>query len=524
MRLSLDSLLILVFFAALVACSLVLGGPVFESVANSRMSYLSVISLPVLLGLALRRKLDARIVRALGDWWQVFAVLLVYESMKHLRANQITLALGIHSKDALMLRLDEALFFGKTPALWLQPLATAWFTRVMWFFYGWVYYLGPVVALGWAYAQGRDPELFRRLRQGIVFCLLGGYLSYLVVPVAGPLFTVGAQFQHPILTQRVLGTRVFDVLRYNWDCFPSLHTAVSWLIVFLLWPRAGRMGRVVCAVGAAGVTLATLVLRYHYGVDLIAGVAWASLVAFAMHAVPALGRTLRIPLPRLDWPAWGAHRVRWLGAVFLVSGGVGALLEVAHETLIFNAWRWDRSVSREALAAYLVAMGAGVLATRPFAMRSAQPLRMLAGLQCGVGLWAIVLLLWPKALRQGLRAVPQLAGPGWVGPAVHFAVVLALFVPPGLLMGCAFPVAARALRSIAAPGEKWTLAAYGLAHVTAMVGVRSGLPSWLPDGAVRVLVVALLTSVGLGVLLVNLGMAWHARAAEAVDGGVLSGL
>ena len=55
--------------------------------------------------------------------------------------------------------------------------------------------------------------------------------------------------------------------------------------------------------------------------------------------------------------------------------------------------------------------------------------------------------------------------------------------------------------------------------VVAGLALAFGSGGWDPA-----LVVALLTSVGLGVFLVNLGMAWHARPAEAVGGRVLSGL
>ena len=67
--------------------------------------------------------------------------------------------------------------------------------------------------------------------------------------------------------------------RYVADCFPSLHTANPWLMVwvgrkgFPRWLLAGAC--LVCC----GITLSTMALRLHYGIDVVAGLAWVFSVA-----------------------------------------------------------------------------------------------------------------------------------------------------------------------------------------------------------------------------------------------------
>ncbi len=276
---NLDALLVAAALTALVALGLATGTPVFEPFGAGRLTFGTVLAVPLVLAYALLRargRLALRRSLRFGlDWAPVLGLLAVYESLKHMHANRITIWLGIAPKDGLMLAADE-LLFGKALPLYLEWMAVPWFERVMWFAYLWIYYLAPVVVLGWAYAC--DTALFFRLRRALVCVLLGGYVSYILVPVAGPLFVIGDQFRVPIGSQPILGRLAFSTLRYNWDCFPSLHTAVPWLLTLVAWPRLRPWARGVAIVASVAVTLSTVVLRFHYGVDLVAGVAWAWIV------------------------------------------------------------------------------------------------------------------------------------------------------------------------------------------------------------------------------------------------------
>jgi membrane-associated phospholipid phosphatase len=290
----LDELCLLLSFSAL--CVLGATGesqPLFESFGNGRLTMVTVWGLPILLLLAATMGRVGGVRSFIAAYWPIVATLAVYESLKHLHANRITLSLGIAPKDNLMLRIDEMLF-GQALPLHLQGLATPYFVQVMGFFYVWVYYVGPVFILSIAYFVWRDKPLFIRLRLALVLGLLGGYVLYLVVPVAGPLFLIGEKFTRPIATQPIIGQLAFDQLRYNWDCFPSLHTAIPWLLTFVVWRRLGWLGRCLAVAAASGVTLSTVVLRYHYGIDLIAGILWAILVAQVVLRNDWLARPLRL--------------------------------------------------------------------------------------------------------------------------------------------------------------------------------------------------------------------------------------
>ncbi len=98
------------------------------------------------------------------------------------------------------------------------------------------------------------------------------YIGYILVPAVGPRLVFENYYKHAL--QGLWLTIPFrEIIMNNQstleDCFPSGHTAISWLtaIMFLrFFPKVGR----IAVVAAILITMATLYLRYHYIVDLIA--------------------------------------------------------------------------------------------------------------------------------------------------------------------------------------------------------------------------------------------------------------
>ncbi|MCK5879379.1 MAG: inositol phosphorylceramide synthase [Holophagae bacterium] len=293
-RVNLESVLVVSFFLILFIFSIVGGKPLFQSIVRMRLTLSTVFIFSFFVFIVIVFRKWHRLRRMIAEWWVIIGVLAVYESLKHLHANWITQLLGIVPKDGVMAAIDSFLFTKPLPFL-MENWSDPWFIHIMWVFYIWVYYLWPVCVMGYLYFVTGDEIGFRRLRRGLVVVLLGGYIGYILVPVAGPLFTMGEQFSQPILTQPALKKLVFDTLRYNWDCFPSLHTAVPWLFTFLVWQRGSWWLRSLCVIAATGVTLSTVALRFHYGIDLVAGLAWAVAVAVLIEKTERYSWKMRIP-------------------------------------------------------------------------------------------------------------------------------------------------------------------------------------------------------------------------------------
>jgi membrane-associated phospholipid phosphatase len=273
----LDELLTALFWLGLLTLSVVRGSPLFEPLEDSGLAFKTVqwATLVIVLLLIFSPR---EFFTGVKNFIIVILALMCYEGMKHMHATALTLWLGISPKDDLMMALDIAIF-GKTPYLWFMDwgLDSTLSVAVLGLFYS-SYYFGPIAALGYAQLSGND-FLFRLIRRGIVIGLYGGYCFYILIPVAGP--TSQAANLDGLFFEKIPAFQsAYQNLRYSFDCFPSLHTAIPWVIVLLCWQQLPAALKAVAVIFSIGCTLSTVGLRFHYGIDVIAGMAWAMSTAF----------------------------------------------------------------------------------------------------------------------------------------------------------------------------------------------------------------------------------------------------
>lgn len=107
-----DGILVLAFLLALIGfASLFAEAPGFESLHNSRLTLITLLvmvaALPAMIAAGIHARGPLVAVRA---WLPLVLGLLCYENLKHLHANNITLAPGIEPREVFMLHLDELLF------------------------------------------------------------------------------------------------------------------------------------------------------------------------------------------------------------------------------------------------------------------------------------------------------------------------------------------------------------------------------------------------------------------------------
>lgn len=180
---------------------------------------------------------------------------------------------------------DLALF-GFEPAIAWDRFVTP--ARVEWFAF--FYYLHFLVlashVLPLLFFGGRGP-LLARFVLGILFVFCVGHMSYLAVPGYGPFWYFRGRFAH----EPLVGGTFWNLVRTavaaggaEKDIFPSLHTAgPSFVAAFAYVHRARRpfcWTWVPLVFIAANIIGATLFLRWHYIVDVLAGLALALVAAF----------------------------------------------------------------------------------------------------------------------------------------------------------------------------------------------------------------------------------------------------
>jgi membrane-associated phospholipid phosphatase len=183
-----------------------------------------------------------------------------------LRVNPRTADIYLSKIDAVMLG-NQASFLLEP---WINPWATDFFNLI---YFSYIFSL-PAVAL-YLYLK-KSEGMFRRVMMGYLTLMLLGITSYLLVPAIGPGSFFADRYHHD-LQGHVISRGVNYIIwagRVGYDCFPSLHVGIPVLLSLYLrnycrWlfiPALGYVALMVCA---------TVYLRYHYLIDVIAAFAFA---------------------------------------------------------------------------------------------------------------------------------------------------------------------------------------------------------------------------------------------------------
>jgi len=177
-------------------------------------------------------------------------------------------AVGAPVRDEALYAVDRALF-QETPAVYCQSFAVLWLTDLLS-----ACYLSFHVYLQLAVLH----MLWRPLAAGVRFSIslfttyAVGFLGYLLLPALGPWKAFPQLFTTPLTGGVVTEFNAWVVGQGSsvYDVFPSLHLLVTLVLLDHDW-REVRWRFWIMIVPAAGLIVATIYLRYHYAVDLLAG-------------------------------------------------------------------------------------------------------------------------------------------------------------------------------------------------------------------------------------------------------------
>jgi membrane-associated phospholipid phosphatase len=193
------------------------------------------------------------------------------------------------SLDHELRQLDLQLF-GVEPALLLErvltPTTTEWFS---FFYFGYFFVLAvhvvPILFVG------KNQRILGEFALGMLMLFCIGHTVYMLVPGFGPYRAMADEFQKPFPHGLWLDL-VMDAVRSGGaqkDIFPSLHTAAPAFITLFSF-RHRRLAPYrytwpICAFFSLNIMIATMFLRWHYLIDVVAGL---FLATFTAGAVPFL--------------------------------------------------------------------------------------------------------------------------------------------------------------------------------------------------------------------------------------------
>ncbi|HSY22090.1 MAG TPA: phosphatase PAP2 family protein [Polyangiaceae bacterium] len=204
--------------------------------------------------------------------------------------------------------------FGFEPSVWLDrfvsPVTTEWFA----FFY-FLYFLILAVHILPALFALQDLRVLGQFAVGILLVFTTAHLLYMVVPGWGPYWYLHTTFHNELHGGFFwkLVREAVDAGGAQKDIFPSLHTAgPTYLAIFSFRHRAiapFKYSWPVIAFFVTQIIIATLFLRWHYLVDVLAGLVLASSAAVIGDRVAVWEIAKRERLGRQ--PAWMPPAYPW---------------------------------------------------------------------------------------------------------------------------------------------------------------------------------------------------------------------
>ena len=228
-------------------------------------------------------KRPGRVNGVFHHWYPLLYVSICYREMSILIP-----AIRGTDADAELEHLDFLIWHAH-PTVWLERIQSAPFTEFLQIVYS--LFIPAVLFVAWRFWAQKEYQAFRFYAFVIATGFLASYIGYFLVPARGPRFEL-QHLQHVPLQ----GLWAFAILQSSldrlesaaYDCFPSGHTK----LVILAWWGSRKLSKPlskVYFVYAVCIIFSTVYLRYHYTVDIAAGMLLAWLLILA---TPPLYRRL----------------------------------------------------------------------------------------------------------------------------------------------------------------------------------------------------------------------------------------
>lgn len=189
--------------------------------------------------------------------------------------------------DNVLIAWDFAIF-GVNPTEWLGQFATPLLTEYLQFTYM-MFYVIPFV-LGVEFTLREKDDRFFEFARIVIFGFFVSYLLYFFMPAIGPRFTI---HEFTSMNTELPGLFLTNIFRdmvnagggispstinpadiINRDCMPSGHTMMTFMSVILAFKFQSRFKWIILIIGMS-LIFSTVYLRYHYVVDVMAGILFA---------------------------------------------------------------------------------------------------------------------------------------------------------------------------------------------------------------------------------------------------------
>ena len=326
--------------------------------------------------------------------------------------------------------IDEALkkidvfIFGSYPDAWIKSLTISGFPL---FWLSLFYFLLPFypIALSGFFYFKNEWGMLRKVTQSFLLCGMIGWLFYLLFPAIGPAYMdiKLAGFPHPGIPR---------------NCFPSLHTSWGLLVLLYAW-KYRKKTFWLFFFPVSQMILATVFLRYHYVIDLIAAVPYTFFIYWLNEKIMAKELSAEM-LPELA-PAKKSKPEILVYGFFIFSGLSALIYQVYFMKKISLIFGSTALAVTTVLAAYMFGLALGSYIGGKIADRVKSPIRVYAYAELLVGVLLLVspmLFAWLENLYVSIGKSGNLTLWNLTGIRILFSLPVILL--PTLAMGTTLPL------------------------------------------------------------------------------------
>jgi membrane-associated phospholipid phosphatase len=226
--------------------------------------------LAVICGLACARSRGMRFLGLIGHWYPPFLFLFFFEEI----------ALTVHAIfpgwfDDYLIKADFAIF-GVHPTVWIEQFSNYWLNEYMQLVYT-SYFLLTIGFGAYLWVRGRHEE-FAVFMASTCTAYYLSYVIFVFFPIESPYHTL-RHLQHVELTGGPF-TGFINLIekhgRVHGGAFPSTHVAGAMVVLFSSYRYARSIGYWLSAL-VFSICVSTVYGRYHYVVDVFAGILVAAL-------------------------------------------------------------------------------------------------------------------------------------------------------------------------------------------------------------------------------------------------------
>lgn len=224
--------------------------------------------LAIIVFLTQRMERLPKALRIATDFYPAAFIAFVYESLGALIA-----AVRGGPRDDLLIAADRAILGGDLSVL-LQPVITPFLAAFLYVAYS-TYYFFPLVLGGTLWS--RDVATARRYIFTLTACFYVSYAGYFTIPAYGPRTALADRNRVPLETSavaRAISRTINQLEHTKLDAFPSGHTMITTAVLIVAWQRFRKLFWFLLPV-ATLLILSTMYCRYHYLVDVLAGIVLA---------------------------------------------------------------------------------------------------------------------------------------------------------------------------------------------------------------------------------------------------------